>query len=97
MEDRLKINIKIGGSKHPLQVPPEDEEVVRKAAALVNGRVAHYAEKYKKMKLPQEYMLAFAAVDIAVRYLKLDNDNNTAIAETEIESMAKDLRQYLNQ
>ncbi len=96
MEDRLKINIKIGGSKHPLLVRPEDEEVVRKAAVLVNEKIARYTEKYKKMKLPQEYMLAFAAVDIAVRYLKLHNDNDTAIAETEIESMAKDLRQYLN-
>lgn len=97
MEDRLKINIKIGGSKHPLQVLPEDEEVVRKAAVLVNERIAHYTEKYKKTKLPQEYMLAFAAVDIAVRYLKLYDDNDTALAKTEIESMAKDLRQYLNQ
>lgn len=79
-----------------MTVRPEDEEVVRKAALLINERMAHYKAKYQGSRLPQTDILAFAAVDIAVKYLTLFNDNNTAAAEAEIESLAAEIRQYLN-
>lgn len=79
-----------------MTVRREDEEVVRKAALLINERMAHYATKYRDSRLPQTDILTFAAVDIAVKYLTLFNDNNTAVAEAEIESLAAEIRQYLN-
>lgn len=97
MSERLKINIKIADQKYPLQVKPEEEGVIRKAAAMINARLAQYAEKYRGAGLSQEHMLVFTAVDIAVRFLKQDADSNADAAGEEIEKMAAELRQYLNQ
>jgi cell division protein ZapA len=97
MDDRLQISIKIAGLRHPLKVKPEDEEIVRKAAAWVDQKYDEYRAHYKGAELPPEYVMSFVAVDLAIKYLRLDADNNTETTDAELESMATQLRQYLNQ
>jgi cell division protein ZapA len=97
MDDRLQISIKIAGVRHPLRVRPEDEELVRKAAAWVDKKYDEYRAKYQGSELPPEYVMAFVAVDLAQKYLRLDADNNTETADAELEDITSQLGQYLNQ
>jgi hypothetical protein len=80
-----------------MRVKPEDEEIVRKAAALVNQLYEEYTAKYKASELPPDYVLAFTAVDLAVKYLRSDADHQVDEVQSELEQMASALRQYLNQ
>lgn len=97
MNERLKINIKIADSKYPMVVKPEEERIIRDAAALVDKILSQYSRKYSGAELSKEHMLIFTAVDIAVRFLKQDADSNAALAGEEIENITAELRQYLAQ
>lgn len=95
MENEVRINIQIADTKHPLLIDRDEEPVVRKAARLVNESVAAYAAKYRSAGLPQSYFVAFAALDIAVKYLKQDADSNALAAEADLEALAGQIREYL--
>jgi cell division protein ZapA len=97
MDERLQISIKIAGLRHPLRVKPEDEEIVRKAAAMVDQKYEEYCTRYKGADLPPDYVMTFVAVDLAAKYLRQDADNNAASTDAELEQLAAQLRQYLNQ
>jgi hypothetical protein len=77
-------------------VKPEEEELVRKAGALVDTMYETYRAKYNRSDLTPEYLLTFVAVDLAKKYLRLDADSNTETLNAELETMASQLRQYLN-
>ena len=42
MNDKLKINLIIAGSSHTLFIRPEEEELIRKAAKLIEIKLANY-------------------------------------------------------
>ncbi len=97
MDERLQISIKIAGLRHPLRVKPEDEEIVRKAAAMVDQKYEEYCTRYKGAELPPDYMMTFVAVDLAAKYLRQLADNDVATTDSELEKLAAQMRQYLNQ
>jgi cell division protein ZapA len=97
MDERLQISIKIAGLRHPLRVKPEEEEIVRKAAAMVDQKYEEYCTRYKGAELPPDYMMTFVAVDLAAKYLRQLADNDVATTDSELEKLAAQMRQYLNQ
>ena len=96
MEDKVRINIQVGDVKHPLLVEAADEPIYREAARLVNERVARYATKYRGANLPRDFMMSFAAIDIAARYVRL-NRQSAALADdgAAIEALTDEIRAFL--
>lgn len=93
--DKVRINIEIGGHKHPLEVDVDDEPVYRDAGRLVNERLHAYATKYRGANLPSDFMMAFAAVDIASRYIRLRKELNFDAEEAALLEMTEDLKAFL--
>jgi len=93
--DKVRINIEIGGHKHPLEVDVDDEPVYRDAGRLVNERLHAYATKYRGANLPSDFMMAFAAVDIASRYIRLRKEVNFDAEEAALLEMTEDLKAFL--
>lgn len=93
--DKVRINIEIGGHKHPLDVEADDEPVYREAGRLINERIRAYATKYRGANLPPDFMMAFAAVDIAARYIRLKKDVNLDAEAAALLELSEDLKQFL--
>lgn len=96
MDDKVRINIQIGDTKHPLFVKRDEEPIYRDAARMVNERVQAYATKFRASGLPKDYLMAFAAVDIAARFVKQNQDSNAEVAETSLQELAAEIREYLS-
>jgi cell division protein ZapA len=72
MEEELSIKVNIGDRYYPLKIKAEEEEVVRKAAKLINEKAQSYQENFS-MKDKQD-ALAMAALEFATEVLsKTDN------------------------
>ena len=96
MDDKVRINIQIGDTKHPLFVKRDEEPIYRDAARMVNERVQAYNTKFRASGLPKDYLMAFAAVDIAVRFVKQNHDSNAEVAEASLQELAAEIREYLS-
>lgn len=95
MADRIRINIQLGEVKHPLNVDRDTEPIFREAARMVNERLAVYAEKYRGARLPQEYLMSFAALDVAAQYVRLNRAGNSEAVEAELEALVAEWKQFL--
>lgn len=95
MDERIRINIQVGENKHPLFVSRDEEPIYRNAARLVNDRILAYATKYRGANLPSDYLLAFAAIDIAAKYVRQDKDSNAHEAEQRLQELAKEIREFM--
>lgn len=93
--DKVRINIEIGGHKHPLDVTIDEEPVYREAGRLVNEKLQVYATKYRGSNLPGDFMLAFTALDIATHYIRLRNGKNLDDEENALLELADDLKNFL--
>lgn len=96
-EDRQRIKILVGEKYYPLNVIRDDEPLYRKAAQSVNARLAKYKEKYRgNASLSILDMMAFAAIDVAVEFMKQDADSNAKVAETELNALIEEMRAFMN-
>ena len=96
MDDKVRINIQIGEVKHPLFVKRDEEPIYRDAARLVSERLTAYATKFRGAGLPKDYLMAFAAVDIAARFVRQDRNSNAEAAEASLQNIADEIREYLS-
>lgn len=63
-DDKLSINLLIGGFRIPLGIQREDEELYRKAEKLVNKHLLKFQRLYNQR--PNEQILILVALQIAV-------------------------------
>lgn len=91
MEQSIKI--KIADREYPLKVSsPEKEEVIRKAAADLNRKIALYQEKYPHKGMIE--ILSFVALNVSMTNVVVQKQIDT-MKEGE-ESLAKELQGYLD-
>lgn len=96
-EDRQRINILVGEKTYPLNVIRDDEPLYRKAAQSVNARLTKYKEKYRgNTSLSFIDIMAFAAIDVAVEFMKQDADSNALVAERELKALLEDMRAFMD-
>lgn len=93
--DKVRINIVIGGHKHPMEVNADEEPIYREAGRLVNERLRAYATAFRGANLPSDFMMAFAAVDIASRYVRLKNETSLEAETSSLREMTADLKAFL--
>lgn len=96
MDDKVRIKIQLGDTKHPLFVNKDEEPIYREAARMVNERITAYSTKYRGAGLPNEYKLAFAALDIAVKYIKQNQDSNAEVAGENLKELSSEIREFLS-
>lgn len=92
--DKVNINIQVGEFKHPLTVDPDEEPIYREAARLINERLTAYRTKFRDAKLPEEYLLSFAALDIATHYIRQRRSTNVAPVEEAIQALTAELEDF---
>ncbi|MEE1090795.1 MAG: cell division protein ZapA [Paludibacteraceae bacterium] len=87
-EERI-ITVRINGFTTKLSIPAEREEIYRKAAKILNERIAVYNQKYS---LPYQDILSMVAYEMAVEAMSLESQYHS----TPLSEMAK-LSELLSQ
>ena len=79
MDDRLNITLFVGAREYKYPVPRQHEEAYRKAAEMINEKLARYTERFPG-KSDQDYMMA-TMFDVAVRLIRnqIDQDATEVI------------------
>ena len=76
MEDKLSIKINIAERQYPLKVDRNDEERIRKAARLINEKVAQYKQRYSDNDVQD--VLAWTTLQYVIKALEIEDKNNAA-------------------
>ena len=84
MDDKLSININIADRLYPLRIEHKDEENIRKAAKIINDKVAQYKQKYVSKDLQD--CLAMATLQFVIQKFDTENriDNSQMVEELEV-------------
>ena len=84
MDDKLSININIADRLYPLRVDRLDEEGIRKAAKIINEKVAQYKQKYASKDLQD--CLAMSTLQFVIQKFEAEKrmDNSPLVDELEV-------------
>ena len=84
MDDKLSININIADRSYPLRIERKDEESIRKAAKIINDKVAQYKQKYVSKDVQD--CLAMATLQFVIQKFDTENriDNSPLVEELEV-------------
>ncbi|MFL1683813.1 MULTISPECIES: cell division protein ZapA [Bacteroidales] len=96
MNDKLKINLIIAGSSHTLFIRPEEEELIRKAAKLIEIKLANYTGRLgaDKTKTQQDF-LSMTALELSYAYLKMKESRDVDMLAQSIKELDENLGGYL--
>ena len=87
----MNIKVVIAGRPYPMSIVPEQEEVVRKAADLVNESLKDYAHRFQFTD--QQDLLAMVALQFANDSIELESQKN--FREEEMEQKLNEIDQLL--
>lgn len=96
MDDKFLINIEIAGTKYPLTIDRQDEEVVRAAAVQINSKILQYRQ-YFKSEVNIKDLLAMVAFQLSMTNLKLEKRNDTKPFTDAIERLKGEVEDCLGQ
>lgn len=96
MDDKFLINIEIAGTKYPLTINRQEEEVVRAAAAQINSKILQYRQ-YFNSEVNIKDLLAMVAFQLSLTNLKLEKRNDTAPFMDTIERLKEEVEVCLGQ
>lgn len=97
----FSIKIKVAGSEYPLRISQEDEEVVMKAASIINEHYHAFETQYSHVREKKD-VLAMCFLQIMVNQLKgnqgrEDELNRLKVFTQEVNSMLDDHKGKLGQ
>ncbi len=95
MNDKIKINLQMGGVIYPLTIERKDEEIVRAAAKQVNIRVNAYKERYRNVSEAQ--IMTMVAYQFALESLQQRQRNDTVPYTKKIKELTETLEDYFRQ
>lgn len=95
MNDKIKINLQLGGAYYPITINRDEEEVVRLAAKQVDMRLNAYRDHYQN--LPMESTMAMVAFQFALENLQLKQQNDTEPFTKKIKELTEVLEDYFKQ
>lgn len=93
MNDKMKINLKVGGKSYSLSIRREDEELVRAAAREVDQKYNRFLERADKLQ-PIEAM-TMTAIQYAVDLKTASDWNDTEPYASKVEDLSKLLESYI--
>ena len=83
----------MAGTIFPVRIIRENEEIVRKAAAMVDERINKYSEKWPDV--PREKVFAIVAYMFALESLQEKQRNDTTPYTDKISELTDELEDYL--
>lgn len=93
MEKKLSIKVGVAGRSYPLNIDISQEEVIRKAAKMIDEKVMQYKQRYKD-KDTQDF-LAMASLQYVIKVLELENKADVAPVFNELKTMERELSEFL--
>lgn len=94
MEEKLSINLNIADRRYPLRIERVDEEKIRKAAKIINERVAQYQQRYANKD--SQDCLSMATLQFVIQNLEVDQRNDLSPMVEQLEEMNDSLAEYLD-
>lgn len=95
MNDKIKINLQMGGASYPLTINREDEQMIREAAKQVDIKLNAYRERYQNV--PTERIMAMVAYQFSLESLRLKDRNDTEPYTTKIKELTEVLEAYFKE
>lgn len=92
-DKNISIKINIGGTKLPLNIAREDEELYRKAERLLVKNLEDFLRRYQHKSM--EEILTYVAYQIAVNALKQDSSEDIEPLAEKIQSLDDELKALL--
>lgn len=93
MSEKLSIRIQIGGRQYPLSIAPEKEEVIRKAAKMLNERMKSYQDNFAVQDTQD--LLSMSALEIGVRLMEMELEKSE-IKSDELERQLGETEQFIS-
>ena len=93
MDEKLSIRVNVADRFYPLKIDRIQEEVIRKAAKMINEKVLQYKQRYKD-KDTQDF-LAMASLQYVIKVIEAENKTDVSPFLEEIEAMEQELREFL--
>ena len=95
MNDKLTITLNIAGRPCVLTIEREEEEEIRKAAQLINSKIAKYREKYATAD-PVDF-LAVTALQFTVKMLEAERRNDVEPVLDEVKKISSRLDEVVKE
>jgi len=97
MDDTFTINLYIADKHYPLRIKRSEEELVRKAARLINDKIALYRNNFRMedSELELKDLLAMAACQIAIQAIKAEERSDSSPIAESIIQLNKELEDFL--
>ena len=95
-KEKLKIRLHVYDTEIAVNVVRDDEEYYRKAAKLITDTVNTYADIFKGRKSDKE-LLYMALIDIALRYVKDKDRNDTTPYDDILAKITSELEEALGE
>jgi uncharacterized membrane-anchored protein YhcB (DUF1043 family) len=93
-QDKLQIRLHVYDTDLSVRIPREDEEYYRKSAKLIDDIVNSYTKIYKGRKSDKE-ILYMALLDVALRYEKEEDKNDTQPYNEILEKLTAEIEDAL--
>ena len=93
-QDKLLIRLHVYDTDLSVRIPREDEEYYRKSAKLIDDIVNSYAKIFKGRKSDKE-ILYMALIDVALRYEKESDRNDTKPYDDILEKLNSEIEDAL--
>lgn len=97
-ESLLTINVIVADRCFPIHIKRKEEEKIREAVKHVNELILRFKEKYPAgadSKISTADYIAMAAVQVALKYVKLKEAKDINLFAGEIDDISKELEDYL--
>ncbi len=94
MDNSFHIKLQIAGRYYPLEIDRNDEEKIRKAARVINEKVAQYQQKYRD-KDGQDF-LAMAAFQFVLKLLDLEEKSDETPLMTALQEINDELEEFIH-
>lgn len=94
MDDKLTIRLNIGEKYYPMRINRDEEELIRKAAKIINDRLTQYRKKYAQRNIVD--LLAMTALQYTKDFLERENRENLSTVNDELKLVNIELEEYIN-
>ncbi len=93
MGDKLSIKVNVAERYYPLRIEREDEEMIRRAARMINEKILQYKQKYID-KDTQDF-IAMAALQFVIKLMENENQADSAPLEESLREMNSELDLFI--
>ncbi|MBN1116947.1 MAG: cell division protein ZapA [Bacteroidales bacterium] len=93
MDEKLSIRVNIADRYYPLKIERNEEEIIRKAAKLINERVLQYKQKYADKDVLD--FIAMTALQLVTRMVELEEKQDVVPIIESIKELNEELDEYI--